>query len=164
MAANYYIPGHGFIISCILITAIILAYVSYILLTFPTYYYLSLYLSYYIYKEAFNNSKSKPSFPLKNTKTNVCIVGAGFSGLCMGIKLKKAGIPFRILEKSSQIGILVRFWSSESSLLRCVRISTSFSSSDKLSRFVAASLAFFDASSPTGSSAETLENLNPPWV
>ena len=104
MASNYYIPGHGFIISCILITAIILAYVSYVLLTFPTYYYLSLYLLYYIYKEAFHKSKAKPSFPPKNTKTNVCIVGAGFSGLCMGIKLKKAGIPFRILEKSSQIG------------------------------------------------------------
>ena len=98
MAANYYIPGHGFIISCILITAIIIAYVSYFLLTFPTYYHLSLFLICYIYKEAFNKSKSKI------TKTNVCIVGAGFSGLCMGIKLKKAGIPFRILEKSSQIG------------------------------------------------------------
>ena len=34
-----------------------------------------------------------------HTKSSVCIVGAGFSGLCMGVKLKKAGIPFRILEK-----------------------------------------------------------------
>ena len=108
MAANYYIPGHGFIISCILITAIILAYVSYVLLTLPTYYYLCLFLLYYIYNEAesgiFGKGQAKPSYVPKNTETNVCIVGAGFSGLCMGIKLKKAGIPFRILEKSSQIG------------------------------------------------------------
>ena len=104
MARNYYIPGHGFIVSCILITAIILAYVSYVLLTFPTYYYLSLLLLYYIYKEAFHKSKAKPSFPPKNNKTNVCIVGAGFSGLCMGVKLKKAGIKFRILEQGSEVG------------------------------------------------------------
>lgn len=34
----------------------------------------------------------------------VLIVGAGMSGLCLGLKLKRAGIPFRILEKSPQLG------------------------------------------------------------
>ena len=45
-------------------------------------------------------------FGLENSRNNinVCIVGAGFSGLCMGIKLKKAGIPFKIIEKSSDVG------------------------------------------------------------
>ena len=37
-------------------------------------------------------------------KANICIVGAGFSGLCMGVKLKKAGFKFRILEKGSGVG------------------------------------------------------------
>ncbi len=34
----------------------------------------------------------------------VLIVGAGMSGLCMGIKLKRAGVPFTILEKSPHLG------------------------------------------------------------
>lgn len=34
----------------------------------------------------------------------VAIIGAGFSGLCLGIQLKKAGIPFTILEKSDGVG------------------------------------------------------------
>lgn len=32
------------------------------------------------------------------------IVGGGFSGVCMAIKLKRAGIPFVILEKNAQLG------------------------------------------------------------
>ena len=40
----------------------------------------------------------------KRAKTSVVIVGAGYSGLCMAIKLKKARIPYVILEKSDQIG------------------------------------------------------------
>ena len=35
---------------------------------------------------------------------NVVIVGAGMSGLLMGIRLKQAGIPFTIVEKNPQIG------------------------------------------------------------
>jgi cation diffusion facilitator CzcD-associated flavoprotein CzcO len=34
----------------------------------------------------------------------VAIIGAGFSGVCMGIKLGRAGIPFTILEKADEIG------------------------------------------------------------
>lgn len=35
---------------------------------------------------------------------NVIVVGAGMSGLCSGIKLKAAGIPFTILEKNPEVG------------------------------------------------------------
>ena len=35
---------------------------------------------------------------------NVLVVGAGFSGICMGVKLKKQGIPFVIVEKSNNPG------------------------------------------------------------
>ena len=39
------------------------------------------------------------------TKVQVLIVGAGFSGLCMGIKLLAAGMKsFLIVEKSEDIG------------------------------------------------------------
>jgi 4-hydroxyacetophenone monooxygenase len=34
----------------------------------------------------------------------VVIIGAGFSGVCAGIRLKELGIPFEILEKNSAIG------------------------------------------------------------
>ncbi len=33
-----------------------------------------------------------------------CIIGAGMSGLLMGIRLQKAGLPFTILEKASSVG------------------------------------------------------------
>ncbi len=36
------------------------------------------------------------------------IIGAGVSGLIMGFYLKKAGIPFTILEKSNQVGGLIQ--------------------------------------------------------
>ncbi len=35
---------------------------------------------------------------------NVIVVGAGMSGLCIGVKLKAAGIPFVILEKNDAVG------------------------------------------------------------
>ena len=36
---------------------------------------------------------------------DICIVGSGFAGLCMGIQLKKAGIDsFVILEKADNVG------------------------------------------------------------
>jgi cation diffusion facilitator CzcD-associated flavoprotein CzcO len=36
--------------------------------------------------------------------TTVTIIGAGFAGVCLGIKLSRAGIPFVILEKASAVG------------------------------------------------------------
>merc|ERR1712156_1049935 len=35
---------------------------------------------------------------------NALVVGAGFSGLCVGAKLKKKGVPFSILEAASDVG------------------------------------------------------------
>lgn len=32
------------------------------------------------------------------------MIGAGFSGLNMGYRLKDEGIPFRIIEKSDRVG------------------------------------------------------------
>ena len=37
-------------------------------------------------------------------KYHVLIIGAGLSGLCMGIKLREAGIPFTIFEKNATVG------------------------------------------------------------
>jgi 4-hydroxyacetophenone monooxygenase len=34
----------------------------------------------------------------------VLVIGAGFSGVAMGIKLKEAGVPFTIIEKNKQFG------------------------------------------------------------
>jgi cation diffusion facilitator CzcD-associated flavoprotein CzcO len=34
----------------------------------------------------------------------VAVIGAGFGGICMGIKLKRAGIPFTIFEKADRVG------------------------------------------------------------
>jgi cation diffusion facilitator CzcD-associated flavoprotein CzcO len=34
----------------------------------------------------------------------VTVIGAGFGGICMGIKLRRAGIPFTILEKGDRVG------------------------------------------------------------
>ena len=38
------------------------------------------------------------------SRPTVAIIGAGFGGICMGIKLKRAGIPFTILEKADRVG------------------------------------------------------------
>ena len=35
---------------------------------------------------------------------NALVVGAGFSGLCVGAKLKKKGVPFTILEAAGEVG------------------------------------------------------------
>jgi cation diffusion facilitator CzcD-associated flavoprotein CzcO len=37
-------------------------------------------------------------------RRGVTIVGAGFGGICLGIKLRRAGIPFTILEKADRVG------------------------------------------------------------
>jgi cation diffusion facilitator CzcD-associated flavoprotein CzcO len=36
--------------------------------------------------------------------TTVVIISAGFGGICMGIKLGRAGIPYTIFEKASSVG------------------------------------------------------------
>ena len=41
---------------------------------------------------------------LPETDFNVCIIGAGFSGIGMAIKLKQMGVKFRIIEKASHLG------------------------------------------------------------
>lgn len=40
----------------------------------------------------------------EKAKTKVVIIGAGFSGLGVGVLLKQAGIPFVILEKAEHFG------------------------------------------------------------
>ena len=55
----------------------------------------------------------RPSKPIKNTVApdkrdmkdfSVLIIGAGMSGILMGIKLAEKGIPFKIYEKNSSVG------------------------------------------------------------
>ena len=42
---------------------------------------------------------------MATTKTGIAIIGSGFSGICMGIQLKKTGInDFLIFERASEIG------------------------------------------------------------
>ena len=42
---------------------------------------------------------------MATTKTGIAIIGSGFSGICMGIQLKKAGInDFLIFERATEIG------------------------------------------------------------
>jgi cation diffusion facilitator CzcD-associated flavoprotein CzcO len=43
---------------------------------------------------------AKPS----STILDAVVIGAGFAGLCMGIKLRQAGLRFRILEKAGNVG------------------------------------------------------------
>ncbi|MBV1796848.1 NAD(P)-binding protein [Siccirubricoccus sp. G192] len=42
------------------------------------------------------------TLPLRDFK--VVVIGAGFAGLCTGIRLKEMGIPFEILEKNDAVG------------------------------------------------------------
>ncbi|MFN0263208.1 flavin-containing monooxygenase [Tepidamorphus sp. 3E244] len=46
----------------------------------------------------------KPPRPETLARFRVAIVGAGLSGICMGIKLKQLGIPFTIYEKNETVG------------------------------------------------------------
>lgn len=41
---------------------------------------------------------------MRGESVETCIIGAGMSGLLMGIRLQKAGLPFRIIEKSDSVG------------------------------------------------------------
>jgi cation diffusion facilitator CzcD-associated flavoprotein CzcO len=48
---------------------------------------------------------AKPSTHAEELSVDVLIVGGGFSGLCMAIKLREAGMnSFLLLEKSDDIG------------------------------------------------------------
>ena len=106
-------PGPAMVIVPIVAFTLLLAFISYILLISPVYYYVCIFFGIYLIKECkdrLTNSKKQNTenemFCKKSQEkfSSVCIVGAGFSGLCMGIKLKKAGIPFIILEKGCHIG------------------------------------------------------------
>ena len=46
----------------------------------------------------------KPVPPEQRAECNVLIIGAGFSGIGMGIKLDEAGIPYTIIEKNPDVG------------------------------------------------------------
>ena len=50
-------------------------------------------------------SESKAPLDALKPEFEVVVVGSGFSGLCMGAKLKEAGIDnFVLLEKDAQLG------------------------------------------------------------
>jgi 4-hydroxyacetophenone monooxygenase len=46
----------------------------------------------------------KPEAADVRDRFHVIVIGAGFSGVAMGIKLKEAGIPFTIVEKNDRVG------------------------------------------------------------
>ncbi|WDZ83804.1 flavin-containing monooxygenase [Micromonospora cathayae] len=45
-----------------------------------------------------------PPEPARLDATHVVVVGAGLSGLCAAIRLKRAGIPFTVLEQNPEVG------------------------------------------------------------
>lgn len=46
----------------------------------------------------------KESLVKRGSELEICIIGAGMSGLLMGIRLQEAGKRFRIYEKASAVG------------------------------------------------------------
>ena len=98
-------PGH---MSFIFLTGSFLSIFGllvFILLTLPLYYYALFGLIVFLVKKFYLDKDLTSSVFIKcHDKANICVVGAGFSGLAMGVKLKKAGIKFRILEKESEVG------------------------------------------------------------
>ena len=98
-------PSHRSFLALHAILWSILGLFAYFLLNLPFYIYVFFGLSYLIYKTKVQNTENVSSVFIREAENiNVIVVGSGFSGLTMGIKLKEAGIPFRILEKSSNIG------------------------------------------------------------
>ena len=98
-------PSHRSFLALHAILWSILGLFAYFLLNLPFYIYVFFGLSYLIYKTKVQNTEIVSSVFIREAENiNVIVVGSGFSGLTMGIKLKEAGIPFRILEKSSNIG------------------------------------------------------------
>ena len=61
-------------------------------------YYLLLILLVHKYVFSYRNPR------LPENDFNVCIIGAGFCGLGMAIKLKEIGVKFRIIEKDKELG------------------------------------------------------------
>ena len=53
------------------------------------------------------NSQNSPHQPKKDLIPEVCIVGAGITGLTLAYRLKKEGIPFVLVERSAQTGGLL---------------------------------------------------------
>ena len=90
----------------ILILSLALFSISYFILTLPVYVLVVLgAIAYKIFSWRYMNSGSNVNLnDSLEEGVSVCIVGSGFSGLCMGIKLKESGVPFRIIEKSSDVG------------------------------------------------------------
>ena len=102
-------PGHEQFIFLASLFLSIFGILSYILLTFPFYYHVFFGVVVFLIKKYYYcNGEKDSTFDLlkksQGTKVNICVVGAGFSGLCMGVKLKNAGIKFQILEKDSEVG------------------------------------------------------------
>ena len=94
-------PGHKSFLALHLILWTILGSLVIFLLKLPIFIYLLLLIPYFYYGQ---KSEDKSVFIRDGQNINVIVIGSGFSGLTMGLKLKEAGIPFRILEKSSEIG------------------------------------------------------------
>jgi hypothetical protein len=103
-------PGHGAYLAWMVPFVVLFGILAYILLITPLYCYVaSIAIGFFVYKflGKFKTSQQDLDdaiFIKGHKKANVCIVGAGFSGLCMGVKLKQAGVTFRILEKGHEIG------------------------------------------------------------
>ncbi|MET0871908.1 MAG: NAD(P)/FAD-dependent oxidoreductase, partial [Paeniglutamicibacter terrestris] len=55
-----------------------------------------------------NSDPRQPTWKLSDiapdTALNAVVIGAGFSGLLAGLRLKQAGVPFKIIEKSQDVG------------------------------------------------------------
>ncbi|OIH85401.1 hypothetical protein BLJ79_09595 [Arthrobacter sp. UCD-GKA] len=55
-----------------------------------------------------NTDPRRPGWTLEqiapDTALNAVVIGAGFSGLLAGLRLKQAGVPFKIIEKSHDVG------------------------------------------------------------
>lgn len=107
-------PGHGSFLAMVGIFVCFCSFLAYILLSLPLYYY-AIFATILIVAKIWNQDygDEEAIFISKGHKASVCIVGAGFSGLAMGVKLKKAGIKFTILEKR-QVLTLIRFLTAQS--------------------------------------------------
>ena len=99
-------PGHGTFLAAVGLFLILCFLLIYYLLTLPLCYFILGALIFYLISKYYSTEEAKKEaiFIKGHDKIDVCIVGAGFSGLCMAVKLKKAGIKFKILEKSSHVG------------------------------------------------------------
>ena len=77
-------------------------------LTLHVYVLLFILIVLYYTNQFYNRESSEKVYNMLNDRTNkpikVCVVGTGFAGICMGVHLKKANIPFVMFEKSLDIG------------------------------------------------------------